>query len=230
MSLNLFALSFLSFLLTLTLYEIISLAILSPRACKFTKMAGRIVIITLRALSCIISVVATGYIIRMLAETNSIPLDDIIGYSIFLAVIFIASSHLYNSIYNFNAYSFMIITQKSPKINKKCDPPLSPYFLRLRPSIKMELNLPKLKNIDTSKLTEMNLDQLKKLGLGNASPYELQSMANMDKKELLTELASSKGYDVNQGKLNSSAAQKLKSTGVGQNTNIKGTSLQMKKN
>jgi len=179
------ALSYLSFFLMLSIYEILSMMVLSKRAIKLLKFIGRTGVVVVRMFLFFVSMALANLIIQNLRQSFNMEdkLFDLSRVAANVASIYIIVVHSVFSARNLGAYSFLVISQKDVKFS---DPlPLSPDLINIKKATLKNLDPKKFKKIELPKLPDMKKSELAGLGLGNASPMEIQGISQLNKKELI---------------------------------------------
>lgn len=196
------ALSFISFSLMISLYETLSIILLSKGTNEFLIFLGRTGVVVVRVFLFFTSAAFTGFFTRKLIE--SLNLEDPVFFnmsmsSIFLASLYIIFVHSKFAAGNMGAYSYLALVRK--KVELPCPIPLNPSFLNnLNDETIDKLNIKKLVKVDLPKIPDMDKKKLEGLGLKGASPKQIQTVSQMDKKELekkLKEEKEKRGVDKN---------------------------------
>jgi len=186
---------FITFLLMLTMNENLSIIFLSPKACQFIEIMERNNIVWLRIGLFVFSAVLTGIIVKQILnamELTDLITDNYIIYCVLFCSIVIVAYHAMYTISGKGGYAYLVISQKDAPLGN-CAVPLDTYFLRLKQSAIDSVDLSKLAKIDLNKLPKLDSSKLKELGLFGATSYDLNSMSQMNKDELIAKLERSRG-------------------------------------
>lgn len=188
------ALSLISFSVMISLYEILSIMLLSKRTNKFLIFLGRTGVVVFRVFLFFTSIAFTGLFLRKLSE--SFNLEDgvffnMIMMSITLAALYVIFVHSKFSAGNMGGYSYLVLARK--QVELPCPVPLNSSFLEnLGDETINNLDVKKLVKVDLPKIPDMDKKKLEGLGLKGASPKQIQTVSQMDKKELEKKLKEEK--------------------------------------